>query len=163
MPKKKIVKDIRKLIVFAIPDGVDLEFIDLLFKDVRFNANGCWIRGNDSTIYTTIKCKDKSRRAHRVSYEIFKGPLKHLCCHYCDIPACINPNHLFDGTTEDNVHDARKKNRIFSIRIIGKEKRIQLLQKMKAERNKVYPVRTLTPRMDLAAAVISNLRSRMNR
>jgi hypothetical protein len=32
--------------------------------------------------------------------------------HTCDTPACVNPNHLFDGTQLDNIHDAIAKGRM---------------------------------------------------
>jgi len=55
----------------------------------------------------------KVNGAHRVSWELHHGPiLKNLCVlHTCDIPACVNPNHLFLGTKWDNIHDAMKKGR----------------------------------------------------
>lgn len=32
-------------------------------------------------------------------------------CHRCDVPLCINPDHLFVGTQADNLADMRSKGR----------------------------------------------------
>jgi hypothetical protein len=32
-------------------------------------------------------------------------------CHTCDVPACINPAHLWAGTNADNVLDKERKGR----------------------------------------------------
>jgi len=52
-------------------------------------------------------------RVHRLSYDVFKGPLKakDVVCHSCDRCICVNPDHLFVGTHADNVRDRVKKNR----------------------------------------------------
>ena len=57
-------------------------------------------------------------RAHRISYLLFKGSIKKglSVCHTCDTPACINPEHLWLGTTLENNRDAIKKGRAIKVK-----------------------------------------------
>jgi hypothetical protein len=86
-----------------------------LFKSNIDKLNGCWIwkGGKDKDGYGKITLNYKSKRAHRVSYELFKGdiPPGKLVLHLCDNPSCVNPNHLRLGTTIDNVNDRENKGR----------------------------------------------------
>ncbi len=54
-----------------------------------------------------------STTAHRYSYEVHRGPIADglEVCHRCDNPRCINPEHLFLGTRQDNIDDREAKGR----------------------------------------------------
>lgn len=53
--------------------------------------------------------------ASRVVWEHERGPIpKGICvCHHCDKPSCVNIDHLFLGTHQDNMTDMTKKGRAF--------------------------------------------------
>lgn len=76
---------------------------------------GCWLwLGNSATgIYGTISIKGKCRLAHRAFYERFAGPITTgmQVLHRCDVPRCVNPDHLFLGTNLDNIRDRMAKGR----------------------------------------------------
>jgi HNH endonuclease len=54
-----------------------------------------------------------SAAAHRYVFERVIGPIPLGLCvlHRCDVPACVNPKHLFLGTQGTNVRDCSRKGR----------------------------------------------------
>lgn len=77
----------------------------------------CWLwnAGIDKDGYGHISVNGDKTRAHRVSWNL-RYPDIHLTpdmlvCHTCDVPACINPEHLYIGTQAINMRDKVKKNR----------------------------------------------------
>jgi hypothetical protein len=76
---------------------------------------GCieWAGSIDVCGYGRIAKSNCTYKAHRLSYTYFKGdiPDGYEICHKCDNPKCINPDHLFAGTTKDNAIDRERKNR----------------------------------------------------
>lgn len=55
-------------------------------------------------------------RAHRLAYWLANGDFAwdFEVCHKCDSPACVNPDHLFLATHEENMRDMCKKSRLVS-------------------------------------------------
>ena len=89
----------------------------------RFNSKvkidhdtGCheWVDGRSPTGNGKFKHKGKHLRAHRVAYEMHKGPIPEgmFICHRCDNPSCVNIDHLFLGTPQDNLDDCVRKGRL---------------------------------------------------
>lgn len=82
------------------------------------NLNDCWIfkklnAEGYGRINKRINKEKKVFLAHRFSYEHHIGPISNglLVCHKCDNPRCVNPKHLFLGTTLDNTRDMIAKGR----------------------------------------------------
>jgi hypothetical protein len=56
----------------------------------------------------------KNHKAHRWALSTATGEwpdVKTLALHNCDTPACVNPDHLFWGTHQDNSTDMMEKGR----------------------------------------------------
>lgn len=89
--------------------------IDRLLGKREIAANGCWEWRGCLTQkgYGRFKMDGQCFLAHRASWLLQRGeiPAGMCVCHHCDNPACINPDHLFLGTNEDNVKDRVLKGR----------------------------------------------------
>ena len=78
-------------------------------------TNGCleWMGAKDHCGYGIFYYDNRNLLAHRYLYSIKNGPIpKGMCvCHKCDNPSCVNVDHLFLGTIQDNAHDCVNKKR----------------------------------------------------
>jgi hypothetical protein len=72
-----------------------------------------WTGPTDRGGYGNIKqTHGKSMKAHRYAFFLKHGRYPKPCgLHRCDNPPCCNAEHIFEGTTDDNNKDARRKGR----------------------------------------------------
>ena len=90
--------------------------------------------------YGHFRIGDRVEKAHRVSYELFVGPVASplQVLHGCDNPACVNPDHLWLGTNEDNLADRQAK---------GRQARGSRNAKAKLTEHQVRQIRELSARV----------------
>ena len=76
---------------------------------------GCWewIGYRNKKNYGMFKALGDVFYAHRTSWEFLIGEIPDgiLVLHKCDNPPCVNPEHLFLGTHQDNMDDMSQKGR----------------------------------------------------
>lgn len=83
--------------------------------------SGCWIWMGNCNIggYGQFSLGGHPISAHRYSWLIHKGdiPSELNVLHRCDVRPCVNPHHLFLGTTRDNAEDCGKKGRLAAAKL----------------------------------------------
>jgi len=83
------------------------------------SESGCWIwtaatNGHKNHNYGVFAVRDDKMPAHRYSAKRFlkeKLLQKDVVIHRCDVPECVNPEHLRVATQKDNMQDMHQKKR----------------------------------------------------
>jgi len=71
-----------------------------------------WTGGRDPNGYGTFWYQKEFDKAHRVVMRLQGHDVRGATvCHKCDNPSCVNPNHLWVGTQQQNMRDMTKKGR----------------------------------------------------
>lgn len=103
----------------AVTFEPDATLADRLLALSEPQQNGCriWVGVTNNNGYGLIKNGPKSQRrmigAHRAAFTLFVRPLEpgeHVL-HRCDVPACVEPSHLFAGDHSANMRDMVAKGR----------------------------------------------------
>lgn len=88
---------------------------DEQFWQMTERSTGCWLWTGSkfSQGYGRIHRHSQALKCHRLAYELAIGPIPEglFVCHRCDVRACVNPDHLFLGSSQDNNDDMRSKGR----------------------------------------------------
>lgn len=70
-------------------------------------TESCWMWTGEVTPngYGTLSCRGHNRMAHRISFELFVGPIpdRMNIDHLCRNRICVNPSHLEPVTHRENV------------------------------------------------------------
>lgn len=80
---------------------------------IQFGAtNECWPIHDKQRGYGTIAFSGHRYPAHRVVYKLFTGidPMDKIVCHRCDYKPCVNPHHVYLGTSATNSDDVVRRN-----------------------------------------------------
>lgn len=85
------------------------------FGWIEVQDSGChlWMGGKSGDGYGQIRIRGTMLRCHRLAWAIEHGPIPvgMWVLHTCDVPACVNPDHLFLGSHQENQTDMAKKQR----------------------------------------------------
>jgi len=95
-------------------ENINQKHINKFYSRIK-KTKTCWLWTGckDKDGYGRQFVKDKTLKAHRIAFYLKHGHLPEdmLVCHTCDNTSCVNPDHLFLGTWNDNVQDMMKKGR----------------------------------------------------
>lgn len=85
-----------------------------IMKNCEKSDSGCWEwKKAKRNGYGQTSVLGKQEIAHRASWIIFRGeiPSGMNINHKCNNKGCVNPDHLYVGTQQENVNDMIRSNR----------------------------------------------------
>lgn len=84
-----------------------------LIELIPFHSCWEWLGYIEGGGYGTFREGLRKTRAHIFSYKLYNGDIPNglNVCHSCDNPSCVNPNHLWLGTSKQNAEDCVRKGR----------------------------------------------------
>lgn len=126
--------------------------------------SGCllWLGYGRDKGYGRFKIADHNISAHRAAFALRHGsiPAGLSVCHECDVPWCINQDHLFLGTNKDNIADRQQKGRTVGPRHVGEDRPQSRLtdDRVREILTSLEDSASLARRFDVSRTTVSNVR-----
>ncbi len=128
-------------------------------------SGDCWLWTGaiDSCGYGRFMLGGTNCHANRVCWELVNSKIPDgLCvCHHCDNPPCVNPDHLFLGTRQDNSTDMVQKGRSSSHACGTNNPKVKIDERIATL---IFlsksPVKTLAREYDLSLSTIYRIKNK---
>ena len=105
--KLKQLKDTCKECIPVEGKGTQRNKKEIVLDRYEVDENGCWLYTGkkDHQGYGIFYYQQSAYKAHRIAYEVVKGPIPYrlVLDHLCKVKACINPSHLEAVDQAENV------------------------------------------------------------
>lgn len=123
------------------------------------HPSGCWLWAaaiRQGTGYGHFQ----NQLAHRVAYELTLGPIPDgmWVLHTCDVKRCVNPEHLYVGTSADNTRDAVVRDRVvFGEQVFGAKLAPNAVAEIRSRRATGETLSLLATHFGVTEATISHI------
>lgn len=144
------------------PRQINCSALCYLANKTKPQANGCvlWTGTTPGESgYATVSIHGVRSLVHRLAYQTLVGPIPDglYVCHHCDVPLCVNPDHLFLGTALANIHDCLRKGRNRTSGKLTEEKVIWIREQLKVHRH--GNMSRIARELGVSKALIRNIRN----
>lgn len=122
--------------------------------------SGCieWIGATSKTGYAILNVGGRPTKVSRLVLGLGGAEPGMFACHRCDNPLCVNAEHLFAGTSKDNVGDSIRKGRFIRGETVGTSKlRSRDIKKIFAARLRNESMQSIAARFNVSSGAIAKV------